>query len=73
VDGWARRIDGQPSYDTPLQACYRVAERSKSGPEQHVLFKAVSAAFAGDHLVLKRRHIELGREPEHDIQRFVCD
>jgi hypothetical protein len=50
-----------------------IAEGSKPGPEQHVLFEAVSTALACYHLVLKRRHIEPGRTPEHDIQRFVGD
>ena len=33
MDGRARRINRQPAYDTPLQACDPIAERPKSGPE----------------------------------------
>jgi hypothetical protein len=73
LDGWARGIDLQPAHDTPLQACDPVAERPKSGPEEHVLFEAVSAPPAGNHLLLKRRQVELGRTPEHDIERFIGD
>jgi len=73
MDGRAGRIDRQPAHDTPLQARDRVAKRPQSRAEQHVLLEAVSAASAADHLVLKRRHIELGRLPEHDVQRLVGD
>jgi hypothetical protein len=71
--GRGASIARQPADNTPLQACDPVATRPKPGPEQHVLFKAASAALVGDHLLLKRRYIELGQTPEHDIQRFVGD
>src|SRR3954466_13350897 len=73
MDGGARRIDFQPAYDPPLQARDLIAERAEPSSKQHVLFEAITAALSCDHLVLKRRNVQLGWMPKHDIQCFICD
>src|SRR5262245_38640834 len=73
MDGRARRIDRQSPHDTSLQICDFEAERLKPGPEEHVLFKAISAASTLDHLAAERLDVEPGKTTEHDIESFIGD
>src|SRR5690348_15471801 len=73
MNSGARGVDRQSSDYAALQTGDAITERAKRRSEQHVLLETIPATLAGDHLGLKRRHVEFGRTPKHDVQRLVTD
>jgi hypothetical protein len=73
MDGRTWRIDRQPAYYPPLEACDLIAERSQRRPKQHILFEAVPTPSADNHFFLKCSYIELRWMPKHDVEGFIWD
>src|SRR5262249_59574060 len=71
MDCRAWRIDCHATYHSTLQARDVVSEGAQAFSEEHVLFQAIAAPTADNHLTLKRHQIEPWRSPEHDVERLI--